>query len=97
MFSMGEEVSEENAEEKIKEADLDGDGKVFAMILYSIEMRWNVCNIRMFDIDQKEMHGKTFHLGEERRVCGAYDARCSGLYPVHPVKQSPTIVVNVVI
>jgi len=28
MFSMGEEVSEEKAVEKIKEADLDGDGRV---------------------------------------------------------------------
>ena len=36
MFSMGEEVSEENAEEKIKEADLDGDGKVCAMFLFLI-------------------------------------------------------------
>ena len=35
MFSMGEEVSEENAEEKIKEADLDGDGKVCAIFLIS--------------------------------------------------------------
>ena len=28
MFSMGEEVSEEKAGEKIREADLDGDGRV---------------------------------------------------------------------
>ena len=28
MFSMGEEVSEEKAVEKIREADLDGDGRV---------------------------------------------------------------------
>ena len=28
MFSMGEKVSEETAVEKIREADLDGDGRV---------------------------------------------------------------------
>ena len=42
----------------IKEADLDGDGKVFALFLYSIVMRWNICNIRMLDIDQKDMWQK---------------------------------------
>ena len=28
MFNMGEDVSEEKAKEKIREADLDGDGRV---------------------------------------------------------------------
>ena len=36
MFSMGEEVSEEKAVEKIKEADLDGDGRVASFSLSSL-------------------------------------------------------------
>ena len=42
----------------IKEADLDGDGKVFALFVDSIVMRWNICNIRMLAIDQKDIGQK---------------------------------------
>ena len=54
MFNMGEDVSEERAKEKIREADLDGDGRVAVIFqenlcVYRIKINYcNMCELHSF-------------------------------------------------